>query len=252
MIISPNIITPLKSYKKPFNPLNYSPRNGWTVDDVSVVGSTLTWNDQVGGLNLSNPTAASEPILTTGVINGKSAVVYDGVDDNTNIAVTNYGSTYSSGQFIFVFRTPSSWGTNTFNAILNSNNSGSFQNEFNVNSYNVSNVFAFSVRNAGVVQGSFNTSLGSLYLDTNYVLSIQSNGTNYRVMINSVVDFPSAITDTGAWTDSRGATNSLNIGNLNRTAVSSLLKFAEIWHFPYISDAQSLAISNGFKNKYGI
>ena len=90
MIINP--------YSFGFNPLSLSPALWLAADDIAQSDGTAvaTWLDKSGnGRNATQAIGASQPIVKTGVLNGRNVVRFDGVNDYLRSPSFALGSTPS-------------------------------------------------------------------------------------------------------------------------------------------------------------
>ena len=195
---------------------------------------------------MSNPTATAQPILSSGLINGHDALTYDGVDDDSSNGVVSYGSTQSKGQFIIAFRTPND--LTAFQPLWNTNRDASFHYRL-----------AIAI-NGGKLWLSWNNSATNqtitgnttLSINTNYVISIESNGSAYFMKINGINETFTGVNN-GNWLDTIGGLNNIvAIGNLHYAGHVSQCSFSEVGNFPYVDAAQAKEISDGYVKKYGV
>lgn len=86
-------------------------RLGFSAENTTDVGTTITAIDYAGANNIANPSAASEPAIVTTYFNSNPSFKWDGSDYLIK-NVANFGAGQTSGTFVFVFRTPSSFAAN--------------------------------------------------------------------------------------------------------------------------------------------
>jgi hypothetical protein len=192
----------------------YNWRNMWSGENGTDDGTTLTAIDYTGNDHLSNPALTNKPTLT--YLNGKGAVQYDGVDDYLIKSVTNWRKTDTEGQVIAVIRTPSSW-TGLAETVFATNSSS--RDDVKAAFYLKSGELQFVVQD--VPSAGFNNhfSFGTVATDTNYIVTIKSNGTSYEFTLNGVVQTITVIAgaNDGKWLSSI-------ISNTNQIAAGALIQ----------------------------
>jgi lysophospholipase L1-like esterase len=227
-----------------FDPLNYSPYNYWT--DITEVTTTTTAEDIVGVLDLANPAASNQPVLTTE--NGVNTITGDGTSDYLYNAQDDYNITRSASAFFYFIKPTTITG---------------FQPILSCAKESVNNKkFVLAINNGKVrlqVQGSGNNVMDStttLSIGVPYIIKCESVGASYKISINDVDETLIVIAglNNGVWTDDFTAGELMNIslgGSIKLTPLYSTDEIGDIGNFPTLSAVDETELIDGLKTKYG-
>lgn len=238
MIISNTTISPL-SPKRSGVGATYSLATAlheWYRPNATDVGTTVTQVDtgSVGGLNLANPDAASEPTVNSNTFG------YDGVADHLERIVANFRSGDASGVIHVKFKATDN--TLDKNNFLFSAAKTSVADLINISYRNLMLRFAYQdfLVDVLVLQSTSTITLNSVN-----TLTVWSNGTTIKMALNGIVLTTSLVSgaNNGQWFhDITGGTDNIVIGGLKTTS-NGFGKSEQygVWYEPYTSDAAALA-----------
>ena len=228
----------------------YNFTNMWTSENLLVSGTTTTLYDYAEEHDLVNPAAANQATFNASDadFNSLPSLTYDGTTDYSYKAVSGWRGSDTSGVFISVLKLNS--GTNlSFLTTANEATTNPYGYQLvNTNSLRFihhNGVASISGRGATVINDS-----------SAHVMAYGSNGSAYKVIIDSVNDSVTMVTgsDSGEWLDAVGSRDNIVIGSL---VIITLAAYSGIdWVFsgylPYVSDANIIALQDQLKTYYGI
>ena len=239
MIISNTTISPL-SPKRSGVGATYSLATAlheWYKPNATDVGTTVTQLDtgSVGGLDLSNPDAASEPTVNANTLG------YDGVAQWLRGAHSSFRSGDNSGVIHCKFKATDNT-LNKVNILFSSGRETSQVVFIHIDYVNLKPRFSF--RNDStifVLQVDTAVALNSVN-----TLTIWSDGTTNKIALNGVVVASTVTsgTNTGKWfNDVTAALENIILGGREFAGVITYGKSEQygVWYEPYTSDAAALA-----------
>jgi len=222
----------------------------WNVVNASVVGSTITLPDtgSIGGLPLTNPTAGQLPFIFP--IDGKQAIIGDASSDIvSDIAVSEFRGSDTSGVMHFVFRAPSAWGTSQIYCSVSK--TAATTDRFLL-STTTSGEPRLTVSSGGV--DTLLTGGTTMSTSTNYIMSIYSTGALLKGYLGTTLQFNNAGTSGIRWfADIAGTTTGFEllgreIGGASYTDAHQ----AYVCYTPFVSDAAVLVDQATIAANWGI
>lgn len=208
----------------------------WYRPNITDVGTTVTQVDtgSVGGIDLANPDAASEPTVNANTLG------YDGVAQHLEKATTNFRSADASGVIHCKFKATDN--TLNKNNFLFAAAKTSVNDLLNISYRNLHPRFAF--QDFGVDVLVLEGSNPFVFNDVN-TLTVFSTGTSIKMAVNGVVVASSVIsgTNNGQWFhDITGGTDNVTLA-AQKTTSNGFGKSEQygVWYEPYTSEANALA-----------
>jgi hypothetical protein len=227
----------------------YAWRNMWSAENGIDSKNILTAYDYTGNDDLANVALQNKPAFST--INGKLAIKYDGVDDYLIKSVTNWRKTDAEGQIISVIRTPSSW-TGLGEAVFVTNSSS--RDDVKVTFFLKSGELFFIVQDLFTAGFTNHFSFGTVATDTNYIVTIKSDGSAYECTLNGVTQTITVIAgdNDGKWlTSIISNTNQITAGALIQpTARYGAITVSFVGYAPSVENTNDIV--NDLNNYYKV
>ena len=248
MFLSPSNISPLRRSNTAVTPIIVpsfnlpSALHEWNYENATVVGTTTTVTDtgSIGLLDMANPSAISQPVLTA------NELTFDGISQYIIKNTTNFRGSDATG----VFHAKGHY-------------SGTDQYLFMAGDTSGSNAFiSFKIRSNGTVRLLYYSSVWNI-LQTNltiasgtdFTVSVYGSGADVFIIINGVkITSYSTNTILNRWLDypivTKGATvHNISVSARVRTAIDYGVGSQKyVCYEPYTSEADALTNHNTIRN----
>ncbi len=246
-----------------FSPLDIDGLHLWLdatdlgLSDGDAVG---TWTDKgPDGYDVTQSTTAKKPVFKTGIINGKSVVRFDGVDDHLRRAIAGWQSGDNTGNLFVLVRLTAPLQDNQ--AVVGSFDEAGgslpwwqlwpYQDSTDPN-HRHDVRYAFGGLNLDTLRGSTTISAAATYL-----ISWSSNGSRYKLRSNGADETLSAIngSDSGRWLDDAGNRDNLVIGAFKSNVEAYPLKgdVGEVLYYDTELSADDLSsVESYLSSKWGV
>ena len=244
MLLSKTAISPYSLKKRDGSFSLASALHEWNYQNATDVGTTITAIDtgSIGGLDMTNPDAASEPTLNS---NGWS---FDGVNDALKNSVTDFRSGDSTGVVHILFDYTSD-GNNKFLFTLGNTSTDVDFFIFGVNGTgDLPQVTLLSGTSTSVIISADSISDGW------NVLSFVGTGSDFEIYINGVISSSYSVDTIGnRWMNYRSGNgsgyNNIDMASIQRlTPIYYLVNNKYVAYCPYVNGTKVISEANQILN----
>lgn len=219
--------------------------NAWSSENIFIDGTNTTAIDYLGEHDLSNPTSTEQPTFNSigavGVLS-KPSLDFNGTTDYLKKSVVNWRGSDTTGVMVSVFKVKS---TSSLEYLCTSDEGSVSDSVFPIISSNKLRIIVDGADITAATNDLMNT--------TDNVSAFGSNGSEFKMFTNGVLDTVVSGTNDGRWLD--GAINRDNI-SIGAVVRSSILYGEMEWVFsgylPYTDDNAIIELQNKLKVYYGI
>ena len=232
---------------------DYGYLNAWSTKKLTISGTDTTYIDYAGEHDLVNPSAANQPTYSASDsdINNKPSLTYATVDYNSKV-YSNYRSGDSTGVIDCVFRT----GADVTSPGVQFASSKIVNGEY-IGIYYINGKLKVVISNTTNAADRYliDCNTTAIAINSNYVVSVQQNGTDLAVWINGVSQSFTVVAGTAQtyWFADVSTRLNIVIGAIltpTKTYCNDTKTF--VGYRPYVSNAITLNGNTDLKTHYGI
>tara|TARA_R110002167_G_scaffold54889_1_gene156360 strand:- start:2324 stop:3355 length:1032 start_codon:yes stop_codon:yes gene_type:complete len=225
----------------------YNFTNMWSSENLTISGTTTTFNDYSGEHDLTNPAAANQATYSAIDVdfNNKPSLTYDNTDDYNYKSTNDFRIGDNEGAIYITFRT---------GAVLAANHTLFCVADEATNIEKILIYISIDDKISMAVGTSvLSITTSALAINTNYVLRIQSNGSAYSVTLNNVAQTIVG-TNNGLWFNDFTLLSNISVGS--RVNAGGALPFngklGLVGYTPLLSAGDDTVLVNELMSRYGI